>query len=118
MCRTTHAKRQRDLRTWEKTLALPRFISTLFPEPQRRDNETSAAHYPHRTLGDARYTFEVTIYEDNKAICDEIFKPTSRTVQDFMLANKSRVAYELLDKKADELVAPDYINEAITWINE
>lgn len=65
-----------------------------------------------------KYTFEVAIYEDNKEACDEIFNPTKKTVQEFMLANKSRVAYELLDKKADMLVIPDYIKNAISWINE
>lgn len=65
-----------------------------------------------------RYTFEVSIYQDNVAICDEVFNPNTLTVQEFMLANKSRTAYDLLDQKEEELVTPEYINQAITWINE
>lgn len=67
---------------------------------------------------DDRSTFEIAMYEDNTVICDEIFKPRTLSVQDFMLANKTRSAYDLLDKKENELVAPEYINQAITWINE
>jgi len=69
---------------------------------------------------DARYTFEVAIYQDNTEICDELFSAGRRTlsVQDYMLKNKADVAFELLDKKSNEIIPPEYIKEAIRWINE
>lgn len=66
----------------------------------------------------ARHTFEVAVYEDNKDICDEIFNPSTLTVQEFMLANKSRTAYDLLDKKEEDIIVPEYIKQAIVWINK
>jgi len=67
-----------------------------------------------------RYTFEVAIYQDNTEICDELFSAGRRTlsVQDYMLKNKADVAFELLDKKSNEIATPEYIKEAIEWINE
>lgn len=67
-----------------------------------------------------RYTFEVAIYQDNTEICDELFSAGRRTltVQDYMLKNKADVAFELLDKKSSEITTPEYIKEAIEWINE
>lgn len=68
----------------------------------------------------ANYTFEVNLYNSNSHQCDELFGAGRRTltVLDYMLKNKADVAYELLDKKADELIVPDYIKEAINWIND
>lgn len=68
----------------------------------------------------ARYTFEVCLYQDNKAVCDELFLLGRKTitVQDYMLGNKADVAFELLDKKEAVLVVPTYIQEAIKWIKE
>lgn len=65
-----------------------------------------------------RSTFEIGLYADNTAICDELFAPGRRTLtpQQYMLANKAEAAFELLDKKADELVVPGYIAEAIAWL--
>lgn len=69
---------------------------------------------------DARSTFEVCVYQDNKDICDELFSAGRKTltVQDFMLNNKADVAFQLLEKKADVLNVPKYIEEAIKWIRE
>lgn len=66
-----------------------------------------------------RRTFEVCIYEDNKALCDEVFNASTRTlsVQDYMLKNKAEAAFALLDNKASELTVPSYIQDAIAWIN-
>lgn len=66
----------------------------------------------------AKSTFEICVYNDNTALCDELFSAGRRTltVQEYMLANKANVAYELLDKKANELNVPNYIKEAIEWI--
>jgi putative ATP-dependent endonuclease of OLD family len=67
-----------------------------------------------------RYTFEVAVYQDNTGICNELFSAGRRTlsVQDYMLKNKADVAFELLDKKSNEIIPPEYIKEAIEWINE
>ena len=65
-----------------------------------------------------KYTFEINMYSCNTGICDEIFAPgrVSLTVQEYMLKNKTEVAFELLDKKAGALVPPKYIQDAIKWI--
>ncbi len=65
------------------------------------------------------HTFELCVYESNTAICDEIFaaRLKTNTVPEYMLANKSEVAYQLLVQKGDELVAPSYIAEAVQWIS-
>ena len=63
-------------------------------------------------------TFEISLYQNNTAICDDLFLAGRKTlsVQDYMLSNKADVAFELLNKKADELSVPDYITNAIEWI--
>lgn len=77
----------------------------------------------------ARSTFEICIYQDNTIICDELFKDRLRvykngreslTVQQYMTHknNKAEVAYTLLDKKSTEIIAPQYIKDAIKWIKE
>lgn len=65
-------------------------------------------------------TFEICFYQDNKGICDELFLPERRTLTalEFMLKNKADCAFELLDKKAGELISPTYLSRAIEWINE
>ena len=67
-----------------------------------------------------RSTFEICLYEDNKLLCDRLFGTIRRTlsVQDYMLSNKADAAFELLDKGADELSAPKYIQDAIAWIRQ
>jgi hypothetical protein len=68
---------------------------------------------------DTRKTFELCMYADNKAVCDSLFASGRRTltVEEHMLANKTEVAFELLTKKGQQIVAPDYIKQAIRWIN-
>lgn len=65
-------------------------------------------------------TFEICLYNDNQATCDALWLADriTLTVQEFMLKNKADCAFELLDKKADELVPPNYIEQAFQWINE
>lgn len=87
------------------------------------DNYTGYTEPHIRVFADkaaARRTFEVCFYEDNMTVCDELFLPgrTKLTVQEYMLSNKADVAFELLDKKENELVAPTYIQEAMAWIRE
>ena len=68
----------------------------------------------------ARSTFEIGVYQDNQAACDALFAAGRKTltVQQYMLNNKADAAFELLTKKAAELVAPQYIQDAIAWIRE
>lgn len=68
----------------------------------------------------ARYTFEVCIYEDNKDICDGLFLQGRQTltVQEYMLKNKTDAALQLLEKKGAELAAPGYVQKAVEWIRE
>ncbi len=62
-------------------------------------------------------TFEIVLYSDNKEICDELFGD-KKNVQDFMLKNKTEVAFSLLDLDNEEIRVPDYIQGAIKWIRE
>lgn len=66
----------------------------------------------------SKETFEVLVYESNKAICDNIFgsKRKKQTVLDYMLCHKSEAAYALADQKPGQIVTPNYIKSAIEWI--
>ena len=66
-----------------------------------------------------RYTFEVCMYADNKDVCDQLFAEGRRTlsIQDYMLNNKTESAFSLLEHGVDNLEAPQYIRDAIEWIN-
>lgn len=68
----------------------------------------------------SRSTFEICMYQDNTAICDELFKAGRKTltVQDYMISDKAEVAFKLLDKKSTEIVTPQYITAAFKWIKE
>jgi pantothenate kinase len=63
-------------------------------------------------------TFEISLFQTNEDICNELFSPGRKTlsVQEYMLKNKADAAFELLDKNADDLVVPTYIKRAIEWI--
>ena len=65
-------------------------------------------------------TFEVCLYETNKALCDDQFTNSyiKSSPQDYMLKNKAEAAFRLLDNKSSELVAPAYIRKAIEWIRK
>lgn len=65
-------------------------------------------------------TFEICLYETNKKVCDDLFlsKRIKLSVLDFMIKNKAEAAFQLLDKKASEILAPNYIKDAIEWISE
>lgn len=65
-------------------------------------------------------TFEISVYQNNTIICDELFSLGRKTLNplQYMLKNKAEVAFQLLDKKSSELVVPNYIKEAIEWIKE
>ena len=66
-----------------------------------------------------RYTFEVAVYEDNSIICDNLFSSGRRTlpVQEYMLANKAEAAFRLASEKGKELAVPQYIKNALEWVN-
>lgn len=66
----------------------------------------------------ARHTFEVCMYQDNKKICDDEFLAgrVKLSVEEFMLKNKTDAAFKLLDQRGAELVAPPYIEKAVAWI--
>ena len=65
-------------------------------------------------------TFEICLYDLNREVCDELWLADRKTlsVQEYMLKNKADCAFELLDKKADQIIIPDYIERAFQWINE
>lgn len=71
-------------------------------------------------ISNDRKTFEISIYEDNQGICDDLFSEGRRTltVQQFMLKNKADCAFRLLNEKSSELETPLYIKNAIEWIKE
>jgi putative ATP-dependent endonuclease of OLD family len=79
---------------------------------------TSASIQVFADAADARHTFEVCMYEDNRDICEGQFRAARKTlnVQDYMLKNKTDAAFQLLGKKGAELVAPKYIQGAVAWI--
>ncbi len=65
-------------------------------------------------------TFEISIYQNNAAMCDELFSGGRIQLpsQEYMLKNKTTSAMRLLTKKAEELTVPGYIRDAIQWIIE
>lgn len=70
-----------------------------------------------------RNTFEVCVYQDNKDFCDELFNngKIKKTPQEFMLDNKAESAFRIAEKCEDDNVSlnvPQYIKDAIEWINE
>lgn len=66
-----------------------------------------------------RYTFEVCMYTDNKDVCDQLFSEGRRSlsVQEYMLNNKTEAAFSLLEHGVNNLEVPQYIKDAIEWIN-
>ena len=68
----------------------------------------------------ARYTFEVCLYSDNKPACDSQFQTPRRKLDtlEYMIKNKAEAAYILLKNRADMLVVPQYIQYAIRWIDD
>jgi putative ATP-dependent endonuclease of OLD family len=71
-------------------------------------------------IDNTRYTFEVCIYTDNQMICDALFSGSNIKLPplEFMLANKAESALRLAEKHANDIDIPNYIAEAIAWINE
>lgn len=67
-----------------------------------------------------RSTFEKCLYRDNVVFCDALWGVERRTltVENFMLSNKTIVAFGLLEKGLEGFTVPQYIKEALQWINE
>ena len=67
-----------------------------------------------------RYTFEVCMYKENTQTCNDVFSFPRRklSIQDYMLSNKAEAAFKLLSDKADVLTVPEYIKNAIEWIDD
>lgn len=65
-----------------------------------------------------RHTFEICVYKDNQEFCDTLFesKCRSRSVEEYMLANKAECAFCIASNIVDTINVPDYIEEAIRWI--
>lgn len=63
------------------------------------------------------YTYEASMYNVNKDVCDKLFSGAlrSRTVLEYMLNNKSEVAYRLLITE-EPIIVPQYIYNAIRWL--
>lgn len=69
---------------------------------------------------DLRKTFEICMYEDNKAACEEQFAAGRKalTVREYMLSNKTEAAFQLLTHHQGRLIAPKYVQEAVAWIRQ
>ena len=59
-----------------------------------------------------KYTFEVVLYGDNAALCDDLF---GANPQEYMLNNKTEAAFTLMSQN-HPITVPDYIRRAIDWI--
>ncbi|REC40089.1 ATP-dependent nuclease [Chryseobacterium sp. 5_R23647] len=68
---------------------------------------------------DTMYTFEVCLQAINNALCDKLFLPKlkTRSVLEYMLAEKTESAYKLLTSN-EKINIPDYIIEAFQWIEK
>lgn len=66
---------------------------------------------------DKRSTFEICLYEDNKALCDKLFGKGRRTLTplEWMLSNKAEAALALLKHHKGELKVPGYLYDAMAW---
>ena len=68
-----------------------------------------------------RYTLELCIFQDNEELCNELFSEGRKTltVLEYMLANKADAALKLFRRREKKQInAPDYIVQALSWINE
>lgn len=67
-----------------------------------------------------RNTFEVCIYEDNKELCDSLFMTPNRklSIKQYMLKNKTDSAYQLSIDETEGFTVPQYIKDAIEWIDD
>lgn len=72
-----------------------------------------------------RQTFEVSVYQENTKVCDDLFHSDNRSlpIQEYMLKNKASVSLALLKHRekliqaSTDLICPQYIQNAIQWLN-
>lgn len=66
------------------------------------------------------HTFEVALYQENSKTCDALFgkRLKSNSVPEYMQEHKTDVALRLLKSQGSSLAPPQYITNAIRWINE
>ena len=66
-----------------------------------------------------KYTFEKCLYDSNQQLCEDKFSRSRRTlsVLEYMLSNKAEVAFNLLEENGPNLIVPNYIRDAILWLN-
>lgn len=62
----------------------------------------------------SKRTFEIVLSSVNEELCKSLFGEDATL---YMLSNKTEAAFELLSQDK-EIVVPNYIGEAIRWINE
>ena len=60
----------------------------------------------------SKYTFEVILYGDNSALCDDLF---GANPQEYMRNNKTEAAFMLMSQN-HPIIVPEYIRRAIDWI--
>ena len=74
------------------------------------------------------WTWEVCFYKENKEALDDLIKVDPAAKQLFhkvdygpvlgkMLNNKADIAYQMLMSES-EFIAPQYVKDAIAWLNE
>lgn len=67
----------------------------------------------------ARSTFEICLYNDNKAACDELFGNRRKlSPLEWMLDNKAEAALALLEKHKTGLKVPTYLSDAMAWARQ
>lgn len=67
-----------------------------------------------------RSTFEICMYDENKAACDELFGKDRRKLSplEWMLDNKAEAALALLEKHKTGLKVPSYLSDAMAWARQ
>ncbi len=85
-----------------------------------QEYQTDANIHIYADSDDANHTFEVCMYKNNQELCDMLFETPRRSlgIQEYMLKNKSEAAFQLATKRMDEIIVPQYIMNAIQWIND
>lgn len=65
------------------------------------------------------WTFEICLYNTNKEFYDNTFANShmNQGVLQFMLNNKAEAAFRLLENYPSGFIIPEYIKEAIEWVN-
>jgi len=83
------------------------------------DEYTDESRQVFAEQNDERYTLEICLYQDNQEFCERLFSAGRKTltVQNWMLKNKAESAMKLLENMENDFQVPQYIKDAIQWIN-